>query len=88
MKDATGFVEDVLMKEVSNGGVKLIVIASRLEANEWELSVQNEYGNSSNWLGLFPSAQLAIGKGLQAIEQGVEPFVDTEGFEYLFDENV
>jgi len=88
MKDTTGIIENGLMKEVSKDGVKLIVIASRSETNDWELSVQNEYGISSNWLKYFPSAQLAIDTGLQAIEEGIEPFMDTEGFEYLFDENV
>lgn len=88
MKHKAGFVEDVLVKEVSKDGVKLIVIASRSETNNWELSVQNEYGISSNWLECFPSAQLAIDTGLQAIEEGIEPFIDTEGFEYLFDKNI
>ena len=88
MKDKVGFVEDVLIKEVAKDGVKLVVIASRTEANDWHLSVQNEYGINSNWLETFPSAQLAFDKGLQEIEEGIEPFMETEGFEYLFDENV
>ena len=88
MKDTAGFVEDVLLKEVSKGGVQLVVIASRSETNEWELSVRNEYGISSNWLETFSSAQRAIDAGLQAIEEDIESFIDTEGFEYLFDENV
>lgn len=89
MKDTTGIVEDVLNKVVSKDGVKLIVIASRSETNDWALSVQNEYGISSNWLEYFPSAQLAIEAGVKAIEEeGIEPFMDTEGFEYLFDDNV
>jgi short subunit dehydrogenase-like uncharacterized protein len=84
MKGTKGFAEDILIKEVTKDGVKLIVIASRSET-DWELSVQNEYGISSNWLECFPSAQHAIDAGLQAIEEGIEPFIDTEGFEYLFD---
>ena len=88
MKHTTGNVEGTSIKEVSKDGVKLIVIASRIDANDWALSVQNEYGISSNWLEYFSSAQLAIETGLQAIEEDIEPFIDTEGFEYLFDESV
>ena len=88
MKDRAGFIEDVLMVEVSKDGVKLVVFASRSETNEWELSVRNEYGISSNWLESFSSAQRAIDTGLQAIEEDIESFIDAEGFEYLFDEDV
>lgn len=89
MEDTSEIVEAKLIKEVSKDGVELIVIASRLETDNWQLSVQNEYGISSNWLEFFPSAQLAIEAGVQAIEEeGIEPFMNTEGFEYLFDENV
>jgi len=88
MKHTTGNVEDASIKEVTKDGVKLIVIASRVDTNDWTLSVQNEYGISSNWLEYFPSAQLAIDAGLQAIEEDIKSFIDTEGFEYLFDENV
>ena len=89
MEDVTGKVEAQLTKEVSKDGVKLIVIASKSGTDNWQLSVQNEYGISSNWIDFFPSAVLAIEAGVQAIdEEGTEPFMDTEGFEYLFDENV
>ena len=88
MEDATGNVEAQLKKEVSKDGVKLIVIASKSGTNNWQLSVKNEYGISSHWLDFFPSALLAIETGVQAIEEGIEPFMDTDGFEYLFDENV
>jgi len=89
MKDETGIVESELIKKVSIDGVDLIVIASRFETDSWQLAVQNEYGISSNWLEFFPSAQLAMDAGVKAIEEeGVEPFMDTENFEYLFDENV
>jgi len=37
-------------------------------------------------LEFFPSAELAIEAGVKAIEEeGIEPFTDTEGFEYLFE---
>lgn len=88
MEDVTGFFEDELSTVVSKDGAKLIVIARRIEKKQWQLSVQNEYGISSNWLAYFSTAQLAIESGIKAIEsEGIEPFVDTEGFEYLFDEN-
>ena len=89
MEDVTRNEESQLTKEVTKDGVKLIVIASKLGTDEWQLSVQNEYGISSNWTDFFLSAVLAIEAGVQAIdEEGVEAFMDTEGFEYLLDENV
>ena len=88
MKHTTGNTEDLSIKEVSKDGVKLIVIASRTDTNDWMLSVQNEFGISSNWLEYFPGAQLAIDTALQTIDEDIEPFLDTEGFEYLFDEIV
>jgi len=57
-----------------------------LEKDKWQLLVQNECGISSNWMESFPSAQLAIDAGVSTIEEeGIEPFIDTEGFEYLFE---
>ena len=89
MEDASGNLEAQLKKEVSKDGVKLIVIASRSGTDNWQLSVLNEHGISSNWNDFFPSALLAIEAGVQAIdEEGIAPFMDTDGFEYLFDENV
>ena len=84
MEDVTATVEEVLFREVVTGGTKLIVIATRIAKEQWQLSVQNEYGINSNWLEFFPSAELAIEAGVKAIEEeGIEPFIDTEGFEYL-----
>ena len=89
MEDISEIEDAILTKEVLKDGVKLVVIACKSGADDWQLSVQNEYGITSNWLEFFPSSQLAIEAGMQAIEEeGVEPFIDTEGFEYLFDENV
>jgi hypothetical protein len=86
MEDATATVEEVLFREVLTGGTNLTVIATRIAKEQWQLSVQNEYGINSNWLEFFPSAELAIDAGLNAIEkEGIEPFIDTEGFEYLFE---
>ena len=84
MEDVKATVEEVLFREVLTGGTKLIVIATRIAKEQWQLSVQNEYGINSNWLEFFPSAELAIDAGVNAIEkEGIEPFIDTEGFEYL-----
>ena len=89
MEDELEIVDAKLTKEIVKDGVKLIVIARKYGTSEWHLSVQNMYGITSNWLEFFPSSQLAIEAGVQAIEdEGVEPFMDTDGFEYLFDENV
>jgi len=86
MEAVTATVEEVLFREVVSGGTKLTVIATSMAKEQWQLSVQNEYGINSNWLEVFPSAELAIEAGLNAIEkEGIEPFIDTEGFEYLFE---
>ena len=86
MEDVTATVEEVVFREVVTGGTKLIVIATSIAKEQWQLSVQNEYGINSNWLEFFPSAELAIEAGVKAIEEeGIEPFTDTEGFEYLFE---
>ena len=88
MEDVTDTVEAILFKEVLKGETKLVVIARWIEKEQWQLSVQNECGISSNWMEFFPSARLAVDVGLEAIEkEGIEAFLDTEGFEYLFDEN-
>jgi len=80
---------DKFTKVVSKNGIKLLVIARRMDANSWQLSVQNEYKVCTNWIETFSSTKLAIEAGVKAIEEeGVEPFIDTEGFEYLFDDNV
>ena len=84
MEDVNGFVEDELSTVVSRDGTKLIVIARRIENEQWQLSVQNEHGISSNWLEFFSTAQVAIEAGIMAIEnEGIEQFIETEGFEYL-----
>ena len=89
MEDRTGFFQDELSTEVSRQGAKLIVIARKLEIEQWQLSIQNEYGVSSNWLEYFSTAQQAIEAGIKTIEEeSIEPFVDTEGFEYLFGKDI
>ena len=89
MENGNGLFDGELSTEISKDGVKLILTARIMEEDQWQLSVTNEYGISSNWLEYFSSAQLAIEAGAKAIEEeGIEPFVDTDGFEYLFDENL
>lgn len=86
MEDIAGTVDAVFFKEVIKNGASLIVIARKVEKGQWELSVQNKNGISSNWFEFFPSAQLAIDAGVNTIEkEGIEPFMDTEGYEYLFE---
>ena len=86
MEDIKGALDAILFKEVIQGGAKLIVIARKIEKEQWQLSVQNENGISSNWLEYFPSAQLAIDAGIDTIEkEGIEQFIDAEGYEYLFE---
>lgn len=89
MDKTNGFTQDELVKEVLIEGVKLTLIASNVGNERWVLSVLNEYGINSTWIDYFESAQKAIDAGLRAIEtEGVDAFVEIEGFEYLFDDNV
>ncbi|MEX0963966.1 MAG: hypothetical protein WDZ52_08010 [Pseudohongiellaceae bacterium] len=68
-------------------GITLEIVAHKLSDHEWELSVVNGYGISSVWNEFFESAEAALKIGRKTIEnEGVESFLDTEGFEYLFDE--
>ena len=86
MERVTEFHMDELAVEVNKNGIKLIVIAMKIEEEQWQLSVLNEYGIFTNWTEFFPTAQLAIETGINAIEnEGVDSFVEIEGFEYLFE---
>ena len=86
MERVTEFHMDELAVEVNKNGIKLIVIAMKIEEEQWQLSVLNEYGIFTNWTEFFPTAQLAIETGIYAIEnEGVDSFIEVEGFEYLFE---
>lgn len=70
---------------VTKNGETLTVVAEKLNENEWQLCVVNKYNIISMWTEFYPSAQAAINEGVKAIEEeGVVPFLDVEGFEYLF----
>ena len=74
-----------LRKDIIIEDVKLEVTARRVGEGEWELSVENEWGIRSVWVESFATAQTALDAGMKAIElEGVEPFADREGFEYMF----
>jgi hypothetical protein len=58
----------------------------KMEEEQWQLSVLNECGIFTNWTEYFPTAQMAIETGINAIEnEGAVSFVEVEGFEYLFE---
>ncbi len=74
-----------LRKDVQCEGVKLGVIARKIEEDEWELSIENEFGIRSIWVESFPTARTALDAGVEAIEsEGVESFTDQVGNEILF----
>ena len=86
MERVSEFHMDELAVEVNKNGIKLIVMAIKIEEGHWQLSVLNEYGIFSSWFEFFPTAQLAIETGINAIEnEGIESFIEIEGFEYLFE---
>lgn len=84
MDNINGFTENELCREISKDGVTLKIISTKITEGEWQLTILNEKGVSSNWLESFSTAQLAIDAGIETIEkEGVKEFVDGEGFEYL-----
>ena len=86
MERVTEFHMDELAVEVNKNGIKLTVLAMKMEEEQWQLSVLNEFGIFTNWTEYFPTAQLAIETGINAIEnEGTGSFVEVEGFEYLFE---
>ena len=86
MERVTEFHMDELAVEVNKNGIKLTVLAMKMEEEQWQLSVLNECGIFTNWTEYFPTAQMAIETGINAIEnEGAESFVEVEGFEYLFE---
>ena len=86
MERVTEFHMDELAVEVNKNGIKLTVLAMKMEEEQWQLSVLNECGIFTNWTEYFPTAQMAIETGINAIEnEGVDSFVEIEGFEYLFE---
>ena len=86
MERVAEFHMDELVVEVNKNGVKLTVLAMKMKEEQWQLSVLNEFGIFTNWTEYFPTAQLAIETGINAIEnEGVDSFVEIEGFEYLFE---
>lgn len=86
MEKVTELYMDELSREVTVGGIKFIVTATKVEEGQWRISVQNEYGIFTNWLDYFSTPQLAIYEGIMSIEnEGVNSFVEIDGFEYLFE---
>lgn len=65
-------------------GVRLEIVVTEVEKDEWSLSVLNEIGVAYNWYEFFESKDLAIEAALDAIsDEGVKPFLEVDGFEYL-----
>ena len=80
--------EELTMEVVINGH-KLIVTATKIENEGWQLSIVNEYGIFTNWVEYFTAAEIAINTGLKAIEtEGIDEFVKPEGFDYLYENYV
>ena len=87
MYKETRMYEIELRKDIIIEDVKLEVTARRVGEGEWELSVENEWGLRSVWVEFFATAHTALDAGMKAIElEGIEPFIDKEGFEYLFED--
>ncbi len=79
MYEETLLSQTELRKDVQVDGVKLGVIAKKVEEGEWELSIENEAGARSVWIEPFPTARMALAVGVKAIEsEGVASFADTK----------
>jgi hypothetical protein len=77
MSDKTPTVQTELRKEVQVDGVRLGVIARKIEEDEWELCIENAIGARSVWVETFPTASKALNAGVEAIEsEGIESFAD------------
>ena len=73
-----------LQTQVVREGVKLKIVAGKCGDGEWELSVEDERGLRTVWSELFASGRYALEVGANSIAtEGIAPFVDHEGFEYL-----
>lgn len=84
MNDRTGTLEDEVSKEIEVDGFKLEIYAHRIDGEGWALCVINELGIASHWTDLFETAQDALEAAKRAIAtEGVEAFIDSEGFGYL-----
>ncbi len=77
MYEETLLSQTELRKDVQVDGIKLGVIAKKVEEGEWELSIENESGARSVWIEPFPTARMALAAGVKAIEsEGVSAFAD------------
>lgn len=73
-------VNDVVVVE----GIQLEIIIEQIGPEEWQLGVRNPLGIVSIWSEWFPTSEAAMDAARKAIEaEGLEGFLDTEGFEYL-----
>lgn len=89
MEGNNGLIQEEFTQNVVIEGHRLIIIATKIEEEEWQLSVMNENGIFTNWIEYFPTSKLAIEAGLLAIQsEGLEEFVNSEGFEYLYEDPV
>ena len=76
-----------IRRVIARDGVKLVLVAKKLWEGEWELTILNELGVASVWMELFDTHREAMQAGKDAIDtEGVEPFVEVEGFDYLLEE--
>lgn len=84
MDDINGCCNDLIARDVTLEGHHLRVLARLIDEESWELAIENELGVRSVWFEWFPTAQAALDAGLNAIQdEGVDTFVDVEGFDYL-----
>ncbi len=78
--------EEYACRTVVVDGVCLHIVATHTGGAEWQLYIENELGIRTNWITTFASAETALKHGADAIEaEGIAPFVEIEGFEYLLD---
>ena len=83
MESKATFGTNEARKVVTVDDVTLLIVATCLAPMEWSVRVENERGIRTEWHDFFVSAEAAIQTAQKAInEEGVDDFIDIEGFEY------
>ena len=79
--------DDEVSKEVRKDGEEFVIIASKNSSDEWELTIQNKFKINTTFDDSYQTAEKAIGAGIEVLKkEGAESFLDTNGFEYLFED--
>ena len=78
------FQEECVVKDIVKDGKKVTVIATFIEENSWELSINGKHGQFTTWTEFFVSSNAALAAGYAAIlKEGIDEFYSSPEFSYL-----